>query len=134
MHHEIRCSEEWCQSGSGTERKRDAARREAVGCRLKRPRLSAVVQRHSCSMRSGELSNCLSGAARAKHHDARPLQTPSGNGGGAQVAKRERATHGYAPTPRVARKTTMPRMPPMAPITQKRKVICVSAQPSRSKW
>ena len=28
----------------------------------------------------------------------------------------------------------MPRMPPIAPMIQKRKVICVSAQPSRSKW
>ena len=134
MHDEIRRRKEWSEVGSGTKCERDAARCEAVSRRLKRPRLSTIVQRDGRSMRSGKFGDRLSGASCTKHHDARPLQAPSGNGGGAQVAKRERATHGYAPTPRVARKTTMPRMPPMAPITQKRKVICVSAQPSRSKW
>ena len=86
------------------------------------------------AMRGGKLGNRLPCAPRTKHHNARPLQAPSSNGGGTQIVERERATHSYAPTPRVARKTTMPRMPPMAPITQKRKVIWVSAQPSRSKW
>ena len=133
MHHQIGIREERRERGSSAEGECDRARREAVDGRLELLRLGTVVQRDGRSVRRRELGRGLPGAPSAEHHDSPTVQAPRHDSGGAQISQRERAALHHAPTLRVARKTTMPRIPPMAPITQKRKVICVSAQPSRSK-
>jgi hypothetical protein len=73
VHDKIRRCKERSKVGSGTKGERDAARRKAIGRRLKRPRLSAIVQRDARSVRSGEFSNRLPRAPSTKHHNARPL-------------------------------------------------------------
>ena len=91
-----------------------------------------IVNRHVRTRCGGECGGRLPGTPATKDQDVAPTQAPRRNGWRLKIVQGEAAV--AHPCARVAKKVTMPRMPPIAPMIQKRKVICVSAQPSRSKW
>ena len=133
MHHKVRRGEERSEIGRCAKGKGDASARKPFRRCGERARLGAVVDGDARPVTCCECSDRLPCSSGAENDDRRIAKAAAFNGARLEICERESDAHGYTPTPRVARKVTMPRMPPIAPITQKRKVICVSAQPSRSK-